>query len=126
MAARELPPHRAYDHKVPLKNGFTSPFGPIYSLNRVELEALRAWIQENLDKGFIRSSSSPAGAPVLFAKKADGSLRLCVDSRGLNESTIKNRYSLLAAELPKWTMPGAGFQRGVGAGSQHGRGARVK
>ena len=44
--------------------------------------------------GFIRSSSSPAGAPVLFAKKADGSLRLCVDYRGLNEGTIKNRYPL--------------------------------
>ena len=47
-----------------------------------------------MDKGFIRSSSSPAGAPVLFAKKSDGSLRLCVDYRGLNEKTIKNRYPL--------------------------------
>ena len=60
-------------------------------MNRVELETLKAWIEDNLSKGFIRSSSSPAGAPVLFAKKADGSLRLCVDYRGLNDGTIKNR-----------------------------------
>ena len=79
---------------MPLKEGFTPPFGPIYSLNRLELETLREWIKDNLDKGFIRCSSSPAGAPVLFAKKADGSLRLCVDYRGLNEGTIKNRYPL--------------------------------
>ena len=94
VIARELPPHRPYDHLIPLKEGFTPPFGPIYSLNRVELETLKTWIEDNLSKGFIRSSSSPAGAPVLFAKKADGSLRLCVDYRGLNDGTIKNRYPL--------------------------------
>ena len=60
----------------------------------MELEALREWIKDNLDKGFICSSSSTAGAPVLFAKKSVGSLRLCVDYRGLNEGTIKNRYPL--------------------------------
>ena len=74
--------------------GFIPPFCPIYSLNRVELVTLREWIKENLDKGFIRSSSSPVAVPVLFAKKADGSLRLCVDYRRLNEGTIKNRYPL--------------------------------
>ena len=94
VVARELPPHRPCDHTMTLKEGFTPPFGPIYSLNRVELETLGEWIKENLDKGFIRSFSSPAGAPVPFAKKADGSLRLCVDYRGLNEGTIKNRYPL--------------------------------
>ena len=83
VIARELPPHQPYDHSIPLKKDFTPPFGPIYSLNRVELETLKAWIEDNLSKEFIRSSSSPAGAPVLFAKKADGSLRLCVDYRGL-------------------------------------------
>jgi len=60
----------------------------------LELQALRQWIDENLSKGFIRASSSPAGAPILFVKKKDGSLRLCVDYRGLNEGTIKNRYPL--------------------------------
>ena len=92
--ANELPPHRTYDHSIPLKEGFQPPFGPLYSLSRHELEALKEWLDENLSKGFIRSSSSPAGAPILFVKKSDGSLRLCVDYRGLNEGTIKNRYPL--------------------------------
>ena len=92
--AEVLPPHRSYDHKIPLKEGFTPPFGPLYSLSKPELQALRQWIDENLSKGFIRASSSPAGAPILFVKKKDGSLRLCVDYRGLNEGTIKNRYPL--------------------------------
>ena len=89
-----LPPHRQYDHKITLKEGFTPPFGPIYSLSIPELKALREWLDENLSKGFIRASSSPAGAPILFVKKSDGSLRLCVDYRGLNAGTIKNRYPL--------------------------------
>jgi hypothetical protein len=92
--ANKLPPHRPYDHRIPLKEGFTPPFGPIYSLLRTELEALKKWLDENLSKGFIRTSSSPAGAPILFIKKSDGSLYLCVDYRGLNEGTIKNWYPL--------------------------------
>jgi hypothetical protein len=92
--ANKLPPHHPYDHRIPLKDGFTPPFGPIYSLSRTELEALQKWLDENLSKGFIHASSSPAGAPILFVKKGDGSLRLCVDYRGLNEGTIKNRYPL--------------------------------
>ena len=92
--AEILPPHRSYDHKIPLKEGFTPSFGPLYSLSKPELQALRQWIDENLSKGFIRASSSPAGAPILFVKKKDSSLRLCVDYRGLNEGTIKNRYPL--------------------------------
>ena len=51
-------------------------------------------MDENLSKGFIRASSLPAEAPILFVKKSDGSLRLCVDYRGLNAGTIKNRYLL--------------------------------
>ena len=57
-----------------------------------ELKELKTQLQELLDKGFIRPSHSPWGAPVLFVKKADGSLRLCIDYRGLNQVTIKNRY----------------------------------
>ena len=77
-----------------LKEGFTPLFGPIYSLSIPELKALREWLDENLSKGFIRASSLPAGAPILFVKKSDGSLRLCMDYRGLNAGTIKNRYPL--------------------------------
>lgn len=63
-------------------------------MSRAELEALKKYLEENLSKKFIQHSSSPAGAPVLFVKKSDGSLRLCVDYRGLNEITVKNRYPL--------------------------------
>ena len=90
-----LPLHREYDHKIILREGFTLPFGPIYSLSIPELKALRECLDENLSKGFIIASSSPAGAPILFVKKSDGSLRLCVDYRGLNAGMIKNRYPLL-------------------------------
>jgi hypothetical protein len=78
--AKELPPHRSYDHRIPLKTGSTEPpFGPLYGMSHKELAALKEYVDENLAKGFIRHSSSPAGAPVLFVKKAEGSLRLCVD-----------------------------------------------
>jgi transposase InsO family protein len=91
--ADQLPPHRIYDHKIPLEPGKTPPFGPLYNMSRPELEALRNWLKENLDKGFIEPSSSPAASPVLFVKKGDG-LRLCIDYRGLNAITVKNRYPL--------------------------------
>jgi hypothetical protein len=92
--ANKLPPHCPYDHRIPLKEGFPPPFGPIYSLSRTELEALRKWLDENLSKGFIRASSSPASVRILFIKKGNRSLCWCVDYRGLNEGTIKNRYPL--------------------------------
>jgi hypothetical protein len=92
--ANKLPLHHPYDHCIPLKEDFTPPFGPIYSLSWTELEALWKWLNENLSKGFIHASSSPAGVPILFVKKSNGSLWLCVDYRGLNERTIKNRYPL--------------------------------
>ena len=99
-AADILPENQPWDHTIPLKEGFQPPFGPIYSLSAIELKALRAYLDENLKKGFIQPSSSPAGAPILFVKKKDGSLRLCVDYRGLNAITIKNRYALpLISEL---------------------------
>ena len=60
----------------------------------VELQELRVQLQELLDKGFIRSSTSQWGTPVLFAKKKDKTLRLCFDYRQLNRVTIKNRYLL--------------------------------
>ena len=100
QAASKLPNHQPWDHHIPLQPGAEPPYGPIYSLSENELEALRTYLEENLEKGFIRASTSPAGAPILFAKKKDGSLRLCVDYRGLNNVTIKNRYALpLISEL---------------------------
>ena len=99
--AEVLPPHHSYNHKIPLKEGFTPLFGPLYSLSKPELQALHQWIDENLFKRFIRASSSPAGAPILFVKKKDDSLCLCMDYWGYNEATIKNRYPLpLIRETP--------------------------
>ena len=92
--ANKLPEHRPYDHEIPLKPGTTPPWGPIYSLSPEELKVLREYIQDNLRKRFIQHSQSPCAAPILFAKKPDGGLRLCVDYRGLNQITIRNRYPL--------------------------------
>src|SRR4030081_1277061 len=63
-------------------------------MSELELRTLRDHLEKELAKGFIRPSSSPAGAPVLFVKKKDGSLRLCVDYRAINRMTVKNRYPL--------------------------------
>ena len=83
-----------------LQEGTSPPFGPVYPLSQTELDVLKKYIDDNLRKGFIRHSQSPAGAPILFVKKPDGSLRLCVDYRGLNNITIKNKYPLpLIGEL---------------------------
>src|ERR1700731_2490919 len=57
VITERLLPHRPYDHKITLQEGFTPPFGPIYSLSRDELLVLKEWIKKNLSKGFIRSSS---------------------------------------------------------------------
>ena len=86
--------HRPYDCAIDLLEGAQPPFGPIYNLSQTELAELRKYIDENLAKNFIRHSKSPAGAPILFVKKKDGSLRMCMDYRGLNKVTKKNHYPL--------------------------------
>ena len=99
--ASELSEHtRINDHAIELVEGQQPSYEPIYSLRPVELETLKAYIETNLANGFIRPSKSPAGAPILFDRKSNDSLRLCVDYRGLNNLTIKNRYPLpLIGEL---------------------------
>ena len=92
-AAEALPPHGPQDHAIDLEGGHPK-HGPVYPLSANELKVLRDYIDENLQRGFIRPSTSPAGAPILFVKKKDGSLRLCVDYRNLNKLTIKNRHPL--------------------------------
>ena len=65
-----------------------------YRMAPIELKELKNQLQELLDKGFIRPSVSPWGAPVLFVKKKDGTMRMCIDYRELNKATIKNKYPL--------------------------------
>ncbi len=89
-----LPPHRDEDQTIELEPGKTPLFGPIYNLSEYQLKTLREYIDKNLAIGFIRPLNSSSGAPVLFTPKSDGTLRLCVDCRGLNSMTIKNRYPL--------------------------------
>ena len=81
-------------HAIELQKGQQLSYGPIYSLGPVELETLKIYIETNLANGFIRPSKLPAGASILFVEKPDGSFYLCVDYRGLNNLTIKNRYLL--------------------------------
>ncbi len=91
----ELPKNTGInEHVIELVEVKQLPYGPIYSLGPVELETLKAYIETHLKTGFIRPSKSSAGAPILFDKKPDGSLRFCVDYRGLNNLTIKNLYPL--------------------------------
>jgi hypothetical protein len=92
--ADTLPPHREYDLHIETEDGQVPPIGHIYSLSQAELSALREFIDTNLKSGFIYPSKSTHGAPILFVKKKDGSLRLCVDYRGLNRVTRKDRYPL--------------------------------
>ena len=65
-----------------------------YRMAPVELLELKKQLQDLLDKGFIRPSVSPWGAPVLFVKKKDGTMRLCMDYRQLNRVTVRNKYAL--------------------------------
>jgi len=90
----QLPPDGRFDHEIHLRPGFVPPFGPIYGLSPPELSALYQWLDQNLDKKFIRESCSPAASPISFVKTKEGSLHLCVNYWGRNEGTIKNRYPL--------------------------------
>lgn len=91
-----LPPHRPYDHKIELGDSGASKlkYSPLYRMSTEELEVVKAYITDNLAKGFIEPSQAPFAAPVLFVKKPNGSLRFCIDFRVLNSLTRKDRYPL--------------------------------
>ncbi len=92
--ANALAPHQLYDLKINLEEG-TKPFHrPIYSLLPPELTVLREFLEENIKNGFICPSKSPWGSPVLFIKKKDSSLCLCVNFHALNRVTEKDHYPL--------------------------------
>ncbi|MBW0536263.1 hypothetical protein O181_075978, partial [Austropuccinia psidii MF-1] len=91
VKSEKLPSHHACNHHIKLE-GSLPPVGVIYALSDQESDTLRAYISENVEKDFIWPSSSSIGAPVLFVKKKDGGLHLCVYYRKLNAVTRKNKY----------------------------------
>ncbi len=92
--ANALAPHWPYDLKINLEEGMKPFHGLIYLLSPPELTALREFLEENVWNGFIHPSKSPWGSPVLFVKKKDGSLCLCIGFHALNRVTEKDRYPL--------------------------------
>lgn len=94
-AAAMLPHRGKFDHAIVTTADQDPPYGPLYNLSQTELKVLRDYLEEATKRGWIRRSTSPAGAPILFVKKKNNAgLRLCVDYRGLNKITIKNRHPL--------------------------------
>ncbi|KAI3790873.1 hypothetical protein L2E82_04266 [Cichorium intybus] len=89
-----LSPDRQVEFRIDLVPGAAPVARAPYRLAPSEMQEIMSQLQELLDKAFIRPSSSPWGAPVLFEKKKDGSMRMCIDYRELNKITIKNKYPL--------------------------------
>ncbi|GBG74618.1 hypothetical protein CBR_g19025 [Chara braunii] len=85
---------RPIQHRIEIEPGSRTPKGAVYRMSPRELEELRKQLDELLEKGWIRPSSSPFGAPVLFVPKKEGELRMCLDYRGLNAITVKNAEPL--------------------------------
>ena len=89
-----IPIDREIEFSIDLLPG-TSPISKApYRMALIELKELKEQLQELLEKGFIRPSASPWGAPVLFMKKKDGTMRLCINYRELNQVTVRNKYPL--------------------------------
>ena len=93
-----IPPFQDVDFAIELELSTGLISNAPYRMAPTELKELKTKLQELLDKGFIRTSVSPWGALVLFIKKKDGSMRLCIDYRELNTRTVKNRYPLQRIE----------------------------
>jgi hypothetical protein len=89
-----MPPDRDIEFSIELLPKTTRISKRVYRMDVKDLIELNKQIEELLEKGFIRPSSSPWGAPILFVNKKDGSRRMCVDYRSLNKVTIKNKYPL--------------------------------
>ncbi|XP_070002194.1 uncharacterized protein [Nicotiana sylvestris] len=97
---KHFPPRREVDHKIELDPGAKPPAFAPYRMAPPELEELKKQLKELLDAGHICPLKAPFGAPVLFPKKKDGSLHLCIDYRALNKVTVKNKYPIpLIADL---------------------------
>ena len=92
--ALSLPPHRPYDCEINIIPGSTLPSSRLFHLSRPEREAMEKYLTDSVHSGIIRPSTSPVGAGFFFVAKKDKTLRPCIDYRGLNQITVKNRYPL--------------------------------
>ncbi|GJV79681.1 putative reverse transcriptase domain-containing protein [Tanacetum coccineum] len=117
---KKLPPRREVDHTIKLETGSKPPAKAPYRMPLPELEELRNQLKDLMDAGYIRPSKAPYGALVLFQRKKDGSLRMCIDYRALKKVTIKNKYPIpLIADLfdqlgkARYLQPQDGLDRGV-------------
>ena len=90
----DMPPHRDIEHHIDMKEGSKPQWRRQYRLSFEEKKELQKQIAELIEQGFIRPSASPYNAPVLFVKKKDESLRMCIDYRLLNDETVKDRFPL--------------------------------
>ena len=91
-----LPPHRPYDYKIEIEPDKEDTFGysPLCQQLTAELQAIKQYLINNLNKGFIKPSQAPFNLPILFAKKLNGGLCFCINYRKLNNITRKDRYPL--------------------------------
>ena len=103
-----IPPIREVDLFIEILPGTTPTSRAPYRMAPTELKELKIQLQELLDEGFIRPSVSSWGAPVLFVKKKDGTLRMCIDYRQINKLSVKNKYPLLRIEDLFDQLKGAG------------------
>ena len=103
-----IPPEREVDLSIEIVPGTAPVSMAPYRMAPVELKELKVQLQELLDKGFVRPSVSPWGDPVLFVKKKDGTLRMCIDYRQINKVTVKNKYPMPRIEDLFDQLKGAG------------------
>ena len=103
----EFPPHREVEISIQLVPGIAPTRKALYKISTPELVELKLQLKEMLDKGYIRPSVSPWGAPMLFMKKKYGTLKLCIDYRQLNKVNIKNKYLLLRIHDLFYKLKGA-------------------
>ena len=102
-----IPPEREVDLSIEIVPGTTSISRALYRMAPSELKELKLQLQELLDKGFIRPNVSPWGAPILFVKKKDGTLRMYIDYRQINKVLVKNKYPLPRIEDLFYQLKGA-------------------